>query len=453
LLIALAFLLTRRLARLSTQPVWFSSRALSAEFVAGNLRDIRFDGAEVIRAIGYIVRDKDWGTYAPVLSNFETRHDAGSFQVSYDARRLAADRAALTFSATIAGCADGSLRFNVAATPAGDFQTNRCDFCVLHPIVGVAGSLVVIEHVEDSLERTLLPDLLDPWEPFKSMRAITHRVCPRLQATCRLEGDAFEMEDQRNRSDASYKTYVRPLELPWPYRLADGELLSNRFRWPSTALRRRSRRQRQAPRLQWRLARRSGRCRPSASSWRPRKRAPSSRKANGSWKSVHKFWPAFGPTVGHRSEALAGFAAIAALTKAEITLECVVPCRDEVGVELTAVAAMTERVGLRLDAVAVSPSVDRQSTPPGSAWPACPPLEHVYAAARSAFPGLRLGGGSFSYFTELNRNRPPVDLLDFVTHATCPIVHAADDRSVMQTLEALPFIARSARAFIGNEKP
>ena len=27
----------------------------------------------------------------------------------------------------------------------------------------------------------------------------------------------FEMEDQRNWSDASYKTYVRPLALPWPF--------------------------------------------------------------------------------------------------------------------------------------------------------------------------------------------------------------------------------------------
>jgi hypothetical protein len=58
----------------------------------------------------------------------------------------------------------------------------------------------------------------------------------------------------------------------------------------------------------------------------------------------------------------------------------------------------------------------------------------------------------FSYFTELNRKRPPVDLLDFVTHCTNPIVHAADDRSVMQTLEALPF-TRSVRAIIGNHMP
>ncbi len=37
-----------------------------------------------------------------------------------------------------------------------------------------------------------------------------------------MEGDTFEMEDQRNWSDASYKTYVRPLARPWPYTLPKG---------------------------------------------------------------------------------------------------------------------------------------------------------------------------------------------------------------------------------------
>jgi hypothetical protein len=56
----------------------------------------------------------------------------------------------------------------------------------------------------------------------------------------------------------------------------------------------------------------------------------------------------------------------------------------------------------------------------------------------------------FSYFTELNRKRPPAQMLDFVTHTTCPIVHAADDISVMETLEALPYVIRSTKAFIGD---
>jgi D-apionolactonase len=37
-----------------------------------------------------------------------------------------------------------------------------------------------------------------------------------------------------------------------------------------------------------------------------------------------------------------------------------------------------------------------------------------------------------------------------VHNGTCPIVHAADDRSVMETHEALPYQVTTARSFIGN---
>src|SRR5690606_24136342 len=53
-------------------------------------------------------------------------------------------------------------------------------------------------------------------------------------------------------------------------------------------------------------------------------------------------------------------------------------------------------------------------------------------------------------FTEFNRKRPPFALLDYATFTTCPIVHAADDRSVMETLATLPFIAGSAQALCGD---
>ena len=53
-----------------------------------------------------------------------------------------------------------------------------------------------------------------------------------------------------------------------------------------------------------------------------------------------------------------------------------------------------------------------KSTLPGSVWPPAAPLEGVYAEARRAFPSAILGGGMFSYVTELNRKRPPAGLLD-----------------------------------------
>ena len=40
--------------------------------------------------------------------------------------------------------------------------------------------------------------------------------------------------------------------------------------------------------------------------------------------------------------------------------------------------------------------------------------------------------------------------LDYVTNTTCPNVHAADDRSVMETMEALPYQILSTRSFMGG---
>jgi hypothetical protein len=101
--------------------------------------------------------------------------------------------------------------------------------------------------------------------------------------------------------------------------------------------------------------------------------------------------------------------------------------------------------------VLVSPAPDLKCTLPGSTWPPCPPAADVYRTARKAFPAARLGGGMFSYFTELNRKRPPHELLDLVSFTTSAMVHAGDDRSVTESLEALPHIARSVRAFIAGK--
>ena len=87
---------------------------------------------------------------------------------------------------------------------------------------------------------------------------------------------------------------------------------------------------------------------------------------------------------------------------------------------------------------------------PGSPWPTCRASQEIYGAARTAFPGVKLGGGMATYFTELNRKRPPAALLDYVTNTTCPNVHAADDRSVMETMEALPYQILSTRSFMGD---
>ncbi|RUU95015.1 hypothetical protein EOD00_26670, partial [Mesorhizobium sp. M7A.T.Ca.TU.009.01.3.1] len=354
----------------------------------------------------------------------------------------------------IKGSADGRLVFEVSALPESDFETNRCGFCILHPIADLAGSPVKVEHTDGSVEATKLPELIDPWQPFKDIRAITHQVRPGVTAECRMEGDTFEMEDQRNWSDASYKTYVRPLALPWPYVLPAGQTLRQTIslriagegKAPAAAV------ASEPVRVEL------GEAGPTLPDVGVVIYPEDVETALANLSTLTTLGPQqllfhYDPTRGHGLDALRAFARLANAHAAATTLECVVVCAGDLDAEMSGVADLVRQAGLKLSAIAVSPSVDRQSTPPGSTWPDCPPLEDVYAAARRAFPDIRLGGGMFSYFTELNRKRVPADQLDFITHCTCPIVHAADDLSIMQSLEALPFITRSARAMIFGAKP
>lgn len=432
------------------EPVRLRAGALSADFVNGNLRTISHGGTEVLRAVAYIVRDRDWGTYEPNLTDLIIDQAADAFSVSYSASCLAPDGTRLGFRATIKGSADGRLVFEVSALPESDFETNRCGFCILHPIADLAGSPVKVEHTDGSVEATKLPELIDPWQPFKDIRAITHQVRPGVTAECRMEGDTFEMEDQRNWSDASYKTYVRPLALPWPYVLPAGQTLRQTISLRIAG-------EGKAPAVTVT----SEPVRVGLGEVGPRLPdvgvviyPEDVETALANLSTLAALGPQqllfhYDPTRGHGLDALRAFARLATAYAAETTLECVVACAGDLDAEMSGVADLVRQAGLKLSAIAVSPSVDRQSTPPGSTWPDCPPLEDVYAAARRAFPDIRLGGGMFSYFTELNRKRVPADQLDFITHCTCPIVHAADDLSIMQSLEALPFITRSARAIFG----
>ncbi|MBB3949044.1 D-apionate lactonase [Aureimonas jatrophae] len=427
---------------------------LSADLVSGNLRTIRFGGREVLRAISYVVRDRDWGTLDPAIANLVVEAEPDGFAVRYDASCHAPDGTRLAMQAQIRGTAAGSLHFRVEAVPEGDFETNRCGFCVLHPIEGVAGAPVEVLHGDGSREASRFPDLIEPWQPFQDIRALTHEPVPGLRATCRLEGDTFEMEDQRAWSDASFKTYVRPLALPWPYRMPAGE--TNR---QSVALAIEG----VAPPLSTETRAGPVAVAPGDPTGEPMPRvgvalAPDEcADTLAHLAELRDLAPrfllfSFDPGAGHDGRALASFARIAAACpEAERVLEFAVPTDRPLDAAFAALAEGVREAGLDVETLIAGPDVDRQSTPPGSRWPDCPPLDAVYAAARRAFPAARLGGGMLSYFTELNRKRVPTDALDLVTHATCPIVHAADDLSVMQTLEAVPFVTRSARAIIGDK--
>jgi len=426
---------------------------LCVDLSDGNLRTIKYDGVEVLRGVSYLVRDRDWGTYNPEIRDLRIEQNDNDFSVSYQARCDGPDSTKLAVDVRIEADSNGTLTFDAVANTATGFETNRCGFCILHPIVGVAGSPVSVEHVEGTLIETHLPDLIEPWQPFKDMRAITHEAIPSVTAECRMEGDTFEMEDQRNWSDASYKTYVRPLALPWPYQIEATKPQHQRIVLNISDTRAATpNKTRYAEPVSITLGDTSGRM-PNIGIIITPEEAKASLAAIDLLQEIgpQDLLFHYDPLAGHKGSTFADFTALAAKYSGRVSLEIALPCVKSLIEETTAIASDMKAAGFTPDAVIVSPAIDRQSTPPGSEWPPCPPLEDVYAAAGAAFPNMRLGGGMLSYFTEINRKRIPGELVDFVTHCTNPIVHAADDLSVMQTLEALPFITRSVRAIYGDK--
>lgn len=423
---------------------------LTAELDAGNLRYIKYRGCEVIRAISYVVRDTVWGTYAAEIEDLQVAQENERFTVTYSALCGEAGQQ-FRYRAKILGSADGSLRFEAVGEPVTDFLTNRTGFVVLHGVEGIAGQPVEVLHVDGSVKHTRFPELIDPKQPIEDIRALTHQVLPGLKAVCTMEGDSFEMEDQRNWTDASYKTYVRPLSKPFPYTLPAGEAVEQ-----SVTLRLEGKASGTAQQSEGAAIRVSlGEKEASVPRFGMGLEGQHARAALDALEPLSQLRPAFiscyfdarsdGP------EALRSAQSLCEALSAELAVELLVPGVADPVEEVEAFAEQVRLAGANVTSLSITPAGDLNFVMPGTVFPDTEAFDRLYAAARKRFPDIPLGGGSFAYFTELNRKPAPMAGLDFLCHTTSALVHAADDRSVTETLEALPYIIASGRALAGDK--
>lgn len=420
---------------------------LTVALQAGNLRYLRWHGREVIRGIAFIVRDSRWGTYAPAISDLVVEQAADSFTVVYKAACGGAE-GDFAYAASITGNAHGQLSFAAEGGSSRGFTTCRTGFVVLHPLEGVVGHELKVEHASGGRSMTAFPVLISPGQPVFDIRALSHEPWPGTRVTVRMEGDTFEMEDHRNWTDASFKTYVRPLTLGFPYRIEAGEQIAQRVEvevagGPASA-----------PVAPEQVAIGLG----GEAGPMPRVGLVISERTLPAavLGAVARLAPSYvAGRIDLRSEApasaLAALSTAATAIGAPLELEAVI-AGEAPEAELRTLARAVAAAPVRPESLFVIPARDLRSRPPDTTPLGQADGAAILAAARVLFPGIRLGGGVPIGFTELNRNRPPAGI-DFVTHATQAIVHAADDISVMETLEALPHVIASVRAIAGAAVP
>ncbi|MBI1923392.1 hypothetical protein HYR99_03985 [Candidatus Poribacteria bacterium] len=206
---------------------------------SGFLRYIRMGNREILRGIYSAVRDHNWGTIAPKISNLVTEINEDTFRMTFDVACKAGD-IDFFWRGSISGNPQGTVTFAMDGVARSTFLRNRIGFCILHPPLPHPSPLsparfasrgeggeggghpCIVEKADGTVVQGTFPYYISPHQPFMDMQAISHEVLPGLSVEVRFEGDIFEMEDQRNWTDASFKTYCTPLRLPYPAEVKAG---------------------------------------------------------------------------------------------------------------------------------------------------------------------------------------------------------------------------------------
>jgi hypothetical protein len=317
-----------------------------------------------------------------------------------------------------------------------DFLKNRIGWCVLHPME-LAGAPATVDTPDGSVSGAF-PDLISPHQPFLDMKSIAHSTPGGGEVVVRFEGDLFEMEDQRNWTDASYKTYSTPLRLPYPAPIAKGDRVWQRVTIAATGGKAT---ETSESRLRVQVDPTRSRPLPPIGLGAASHGVPVTGVDADLLRALHPahLHVTLDLTGTDWRSRLATATADAATLGAALEIEAIA---SDTGAGLDELGGALATSGVDVSRVFVFPSDGMTTT------------ETVIDAAIEAFQhqGLvtLLGGGSRAYFTELNRATLPLAAMDVVGYTLNPQVHAFDNASLTESLAAQAETVRSARTIVGD---
>jgi hypothetical protein len=405
---------------------------LTCVYESGMIRYLTAGEHELIRCVFSAVRDRNWGTLIPLIRDEQVLGDDHSFVVLF---RAVYRDTEIHFEADyrIEGTSANRIVFTMQGRAGSTFLKNRIGFCVLHPLEGLRGKAYQVTTPDGKRQQGIFPETISPVSPATAIQALGWKHGNTL---CRLsfEGDVWEMEDQRNWTDASYKTYCTPLSIPFPVTVEAGTEIKQTVVLEVSGIRADPAPGKgvveitpdadhlRFPRIGVGLPAGTGRFSPSE--------IAVLRAAN-----LHhiRFDLAFQASGWQTDLEIAADNAMAI----GAGIELVVHCTEDVTAEMDRLATWAADMHLPVFRVWV---VDRNTriTTPLLIGKALPRLREI-------FPLAGVGGGTDAYFAEFNRNRFDVSGVDFVTFAVCPQVHAFDPDTLVENLEAQLDVVRSAR--------
>jgi hypothetical protein len=355
-----------------------------------------------------------------------------------------------TWQGSILGTPNGRITFRMRGRGERDMLYNRIGFCVLHPWRESAGRRLRA-HTPDGIVEGLLPALVGPqrfeggaYVPlFPSASGLEIELRDGGEAVFEFEGDLFETEDQRNWTDASFKTYCTPLALGFPHTLTRGDLREQAVSVHARAVVAGAA---APPTARVTVGPATGARVPALGLVLPSE-APEPTEAEAGLLRVlapaHLRFDAHLSDAGWESRVERAIAISRALDAALELAVFTAPGQTD------ALMRLRDAIGsAELARVLVAPegaqTVTELETTPGELV--------ALVRERLALAGVPVAGGTDMYFCELNRTRPAVEQMDGVFWSMNAQVHAFDDLSVMETPEAQGEQVRTAREFAAGRQ-
>jgi len=401
----------------------------------GDLRYLRIGALEIVRRVYFVTRDPNWGNVPQVITAPRISRARNRFTIVYDAQSTSPG-IGMAWTCRIAGEPDGSITYSITGRALTSFMANRIGLCVHLPLEGFAGNRYQLVNRTGRVRTLALSKTVSPHQPCTDIHALRFQLPGRTRLELTFTGDQFEIEDQRNWIDGSYKIYSRPLARPFPFKVKTGDTFSQTLRITTRTSNRRK----------------SGDGETIIRIGRPGRQTAPAIGTSLPPGSIypHQTVPRALASIGlsHLRADLDDFgrgleAQVARATRAAIAatapLELALFLSRDVRREVSALAEVLRRERPAVIRFLVF-GADTTCTPAAA-------LQTARAALGRLYPGVSFVSGTDFNFAELNRGRASLPRADAVNYSANPQVHASDELSMVECLEGLRHSLDSARTF------
>lgn len=178
----------------------------------GELRYLRVGDKEIVRRIYFAVRNGNWDTAMPRFTQVKVDKAADHFAVQL-AAECKMGAVEYSWTAKITGAPDGKISFVAEGTPGADFDSNRIGLCVLFGTPSLAGQGFETDGTTPA--RGTFPKLVSAKHVADQFHTLSYEAPNGLRVSVNSDGAIFDMEDQRNWGDSSWKAFA---PLPYAYK-------------------------------------------------------------------------------------------------------------------------------------------------------------------------------------------------------------------------------------------